>query len=179
VAGRTGRFIVPGTTDPSSWRCGYGRIVPDDRSADALYKDMDRWLGDGGMPVLGVLGASLDAYGVDGEDLGWVDGSFTPTELACNPHGIVQAGIHGVLLDAAMNFAINAALRGRDRTRGTLEMKIETMRPAMLGSAHVLRGEVTRMAKQVAFAEASVRDDAGVLLSRATGTFLLLRTEPA
>jgi uncharacterized protein (TIGR00369 family) len=141
------------------------------------YKDMDRWLGDGGMPVFPVLGATLDAYGVDGEDLGWAQGSFAPTELACNPHGIVQAGIHGVLLDAAMNFAINAALQGRDRTRGTLEMKIETMRPALLGSSYVLRGEVTRMAKQVAFAEATVRDDATVLVSRATGTFLLLRTE--
>ncbi len=39
------------------------------------------------------------------------------------------------MLDAAMNFAINAALRGRDRTRGTLEMKTETMRPAALGAA--------------------------------------------
>ena len=32
-----------------------------------------------------------------------------------------------------MNFAINAALTGRDRTRGTLEMKTETMRPAKMG----------------------------------------------
>jgi uncharacterized protein (TIGR00369 family) len=185
-AGRTGRSIVPGTEDTPVRAAGYGRTVPPANVPDATetagaprdgYKDMDRWLGDGGMPVLAVLGASLDAYGVDGEDLGWADGSFTPTELACNPHGIVQAGIHGVLLDAAMNFAINAALRGKDRTRGTLEMKIETMRPALLGSSYALRGEVTRMAKQVAFAEAAVRDDAGVLLSRATGTFLLLRAE--
>ena len=93
-------------------------------------KDMDRWLGDGGMPLLGDVGASLDRYGVDGEDLGWVTGAFAPTELACNPHGTVQAGVHAVVLDAAMNFAINAALAGRDRTRGTLELKCETMRAA-------------------------------------------------
>ena len=136
---------------------------------------MDRWLGDGGMPLLSGVGASLDAYGVDGEDLGWVTGAFTPLELACNPHGTVQAGVHAVVLDAAMNFAINAALSGKDRTRGTLELKCETMRPALLAASYVVRGEVTRMAKQVAYAEASVRDRDGALVSRATATFLLHR----
>ena len=93
-------------------------------------KDMDRWLGDGGMPIIGVVGGAFTAYGVDGEDLGWAGGTFSPTELACNPHGITQAGVHSLLLDAAMNFAINAALPRKARTRGTLEMKTECMRPA-------------------------------------------------
>lgn len=139
------------------------------------YKDMTRWLGDGGMPLIGALGASLDAYGVEGEDLGWVDGSFTPGELACNPQGTVQAGVHAVLLDACMNFAINAALARGDRTRGTLELKTETMRPATLGERYRVRGEVTRMARQVAFAEATLRDGEGRVISRSTGTFLLQR----
>jgi acyl-coenzyme A thioesterase PaaI-like protein len=76
-----------------------------------------------------------------------------------------------------MNFAINAALPGRARTRGTLEMKTECMRPAMKGDTYALRGDVARMAKQVAYGEASVRDAAGTLVSRATGTFLLHRPE--
>jgi uncharacterized protein (TIGR00369 family) len=141
-------------------------------------KDMDRWLGNGGMEIIGLVGAAFGDYGVDGEDLGWVSAAWTPTALACNPHGTVQAGIHSLLLDAAMNFAINAALPGRDRTRGTLEMKTETMRPAALGSVFALRGEVVRMARQVAYAEAAVRDGAGLLISRATGTFLLHRPDP-
>lgn len=136
---------------------------------------MDRWLGDGGMPLIGALGASLDTYGVDGEDLGWVEGAFSPEALACNPHGAVQAGVHSVLFDAAMNFAINAALPSKDRTRGTLELKTETMRPAVAGERYSLRGEVTRLARQVAFAEAVLRDSGGRIVSRATGTFLLDR----
>ncbi len=140
-------------------------------------KDMDRWLGDGGMPVIDLVGGAFTAYGVDGEDLGWVSGTFTPTDLACNPHGVTQAGIHSLLLDAAMNFAINAALPGKARTRGTLEMKTECMRPALKGDGYALRGEVVRMAKQVAYGEASLRDDGGVLVSRATGTFLLHRPD--
>ncbi len=138
---------------------------------------MDRWLGDGGMEVIGLVGAGFDAYGVDGEDLGWVTGSWTPTPLACNPHGIAQAGIHSLVLDAAMNFAINAALPGKDRTRGTLEMKTETMRPAQVGRAYRLRGDVVRMARQVAYAEATVVGDDGRIVSRSTGTFMLQRAE--
>jgi acyl-coenzyme A thioesterase PaaI-like protein len=138
---------------------------------------MDRWLGNGGMPIIGLVGGALTAYGVDGEDLGWVAGTFTPEELACNPHGITQAGIHSLVLDACMNFAINGALSGRDRTRGTLEMKTETMRPALRGTPYALRGEVTRMARQVAYAEATMRGEDGALMSRATGTFLLYREE--
>ena len=140
-----------------------------------MFKNMDRWLGDGGMPIIAAIGGSFDTYGVDGEDLGWVDGTFTPTELACNPHGIVQAGVHSVLLDAAINFAINAALSGRDRTKATLELKIETMRAALLGERYTLRGDVVRMARQVAYGEGVVRDGSGEIVSRATATFLLHR----
>jgi uncharacterized protein (TIGR00369 family) len=140
-------------------------------------KDMDRWLGDGGMEVIGLVGAAFEDYGVDGEDLGWVAGTWTPTILACNPHGTAQAGIHSLVLDACMNFAINAALPGKDRTRGTLEMKTETMRPAHRDQGYRLRGEVVRMARQVAYAEATVRDPDDRLVSRSTGTFMLHRDE--
>ncbi len=136
---------------------------------------MQRWLGDGGMAIIGVIGGSFDSYGVDGEDLGWVVGSFEPTALACNPHGAVQAGVHGVLLDAAMNFAINGALVGRDRTKATIEMTTELMRPALLGEHYTLRGDVVRLTRQIAYAEATVQDDSGKLVSRATGTFLVHR----
>jgi len=142
-------------------------------------KDMDRWLGDGGMRIIDLVGAAFTGYGVDGEELGWVTGTFTPTDLACNPHGVTQAGILSLLLDASMNFAINAALPGKARTRGTLEMKTECMRPAMKGDRYQLRGEVVRMARQVAYAEATLRDGDGELVSRSTGTFLLHRPDPA
>lgn len=143
----------------------------------ASRKDMDRWLGNGGMPLIGTVGGAFEAYGVDGEELGWVTGTFVPTPEACNPHGVVQAGVHGLLLGASMNFAINAGLPGRDRTRATLEMKIETMRPAAVGETYRLRGEVVRMARQVSYGEATIVEPAGAIVSRSTGTFLLHRHE--
>jgi uncharacterized protein (TIGR00369 family) len=144
---------------------------------DASTKNMDRWLGDGGMALLAGVGASFDRYGVDGEDLGWVEGHFLPQELAGNPHGSVQAGVHAVVLDAAMNFAINAALRGRDRTEATIEMTTELLRPALVGDSYVLRGDVVRLTRQIAYAEATVVSAESKLVSRATGTFLIRRGE--
>jgi uncharacterized protein (TIGR00369 family) len=137
---------------------------------------MDRWLGDGGMAIIGAIGGAFENYGVDGEDLGWVTGSFTPTQLACNPHGAVQAGVHSVILDAAMNFSINASLVGRDRTEATIEMTTELMRPAMMDAHYVIRGDVVRLTRQIAYAEATIASDEGKLISRSTGTFLVHRS---
>jgi len=136
---------------------------------------MDRWLGNGGMEIIGAIGATFESYGVDGEDLGWANGVFSPTQLACNPHGAVQAGVHSVLLDAAMNFAINAALTGKDRTQATIEMSTELMRPAMLSENYTMRGEIVRLTRQIAYAEATISNAEGKLVSRSTGTFLIHR----
>ena len=138
----------------------------------AMGKDMDRWLGDGGMPVIEAIGGSIDAYGD-----GWATGTWTPTKLACNPHDGVQAGVYGIMLDAAMNFAINASLDGKDRTRATLEMKTDCLKGAVLGEKLTVRGEVSRMTKAIAFSSAEIRNEKGELISRATGTFMVHRAD--
>jgi uncharacterized protein (TIGR00369 family) len=84
--------------------------------------------------------------------------------------------VHSVLLDAAMNFAINGALIGRDRTEATIEMTTELMRPALLGGHYALRGDVVRLTRQIAYAEATITSDEGKLISRSTGTFLVHRS---
>jgi uncharacterized protein (TIGR00369 family) len=74
-----------------------------------------------------------------------------------------------------MNFAINAALRGKDRTNATIEMTTELMRPATRGESYAVRGDVVRLTRQIAYAEAIVSNAEGKLVSRATGTFLVHR----
>lgn len=136
---------------------------------------MDRWLGDGGMGLIGALGASFDAYGE-----GWVTAQWTPTDLAGNTRSIVQAGVVAVLLDAAMNFALNAALDGGDRSKATLEMKTETMRASQVGDTLHVRGEVVRLTRGFAWTEGWVRHGGpeGDLAARSTGTFAVHRAEP-
>lgn len=130
---------------------------------------MDRWLGDGGMPVVGQFGAAIEGYGD-----GWATASWTPTAVCCNPQGIVQAGVHAVLLDAVMNFAMLAALDPGDRG-ATLEMKVSTMRPANAGEELSVRGEVVRLARQVAYTEGWARNADGDAVAHATGTFIVRR----
>ena len=78
-----------------------------------------------------------------------------------------------------MNFAINAALAGPGPHPGHARDEDGVHAPAMKGETYTLRGDVVRLAKQVAYGEATVRDAGGVLISRATGTFLLHRPDPA
>jgi uncharacterized protein (TIGR00369 family) len=132
-------------------------------------RNLDRSLGDGGMPLLGQLGLAFDAYGE-----GWASATWTPTALACNPLGTVHGGVYGVVHDAAMNFATNAALESGDRA-ATLDVAYSTMRPARAGDTLAVRGEVVRVARQVAYVEATVRDGEGALVSKASATFFLRR----
>jgi len=60
-----------------------------------------------------------------------------------------------------MNFCINAALVGRDRTEATIEMTTELMRPALLEGHYVVRGEVVRLTRQIAYAEATIASGRG------------------
>jgi acyl-coenzyme A thioesterase PaaI-like protein len=132
-----------------------------------MGKDMDRWLGDGGMLVIEAIGGSIDEYGD-----GWCKGTWTPTKMACNPHDIVQAGVYGVMLDAAMNFAINASLDGKDRTKATLEMKTDCMKDTL-----TISGKLDRMTKLIAFSSAEIRNEKDEVICRSSGTFMIHRAD--
>lgn len=134
---------------------------------------MHRSLGDGGMPLLAELGLTFESYGE-----GWAGAVWQPTEKACNPLGGVHGGVFGVIHDAAMNFAVNSALESGDRA-ATLDVTYQTIRPAKAGERLDVRGEVVRVAKQVAYAEALVRAADGEVVSRAAATFLVRRRPAA
>ncbi|MBX7161450.1 MAG: PaaI family thioesterase [Acidimicrobiia bacterium] len=134
-----------------------------------MSRNMDRWLGDGGMELLAALGVDLTGY-----EEGTVRGTWTPTPLACNPNGPVQGGTFGAVLDALMTFATLSALdRGESCT--SLEMKISWLRGAGDGDDLTLEGRVVRIARKVAFCEAIVSGDGGDVVATATGTQLLRR----
>ena len=132
-------------------------------------RNLDKSLGDGGMPLLAQLGLSFERYGE-----GWVEASWTPTELACNPLGPVHGGVYGVVHDAAMNFATNSALERGDRA-ATLDVSYQTRRAPKVGDPLAVRGEVTQLTRQVAYAESTVTDADGAVVSRAMATFIVRR----
>jgi uncharacterized protein (TIGR00369 family) len=130
---------------------------------------MGRSLGDGGMPLLGLLGVDFQRYGD-----GWAEAAWTPTELAGNPFGIVHGGVYGVIHDAAMNFAANSALASGDRV-ATLDVSYQTRRAPKVGDRLAVRGEVVELTRRVAYVESTVRDADGGVVSRAMGTFIVRR----
>ncbi len=128
-------------------------------------RDLDKWLGDGGMPLLTELGAAITAYGE-----GFADATWTPTPKACNPGGTVQAGVSAVVLDALMNFALLTSLQPGDRL-ATLEMKVSTMGTGRAGDQLSVRGEAMRAGRRVGYAQAFVRAGPETIV-HATGTFI-------
>jgi len=132
-------------------------------------RDLDRSLGDGGMPLLGALGVCFDEYGE-----GWAAATWTPTDLACNPLGAVHGGVYGVVHDAAMNFATSAALESGDRC-ATLDIGYATMRAVSAGVELLVRGEVVRATTTVAYTECTIHDGDERLVSKGQATFSLRR----
>lgn len=133
-------------------------------------RSMDKWLGDGGMPLIAELGAAITAYGE-----GFAEATWTPTLTACNPGGTVQAGVSSVVLDAVMNFALLASLETGERV-ATIEMKTSTMKAARAGEELSVRGEVVRLGRRVGYAQAFVRTGDEVL-THATGSFIVWRRD--
>lgn len=136
-----------------------------------MPRDMDKWLGDGGMRLLGELGIEMTAYGE-----GWAEGTWVPSEFCCNPQGFVQTGTFTVAVDAAMNFAVLASME-RGETTATLEIKTSNLRAARQGDVLRVRGEVDRMTRSIAFTGSKVTNAEGELVAEATGTFILRRKE--
>ena len=135
-------------------------------------RNMDKSLGDGGMPLLEQLGLSFERYGE-----GWAEATWTPTDLACNPLGPVHGGVYGVVHDAVMNFATNSALERGDRS-ATLDLSYQTRRAASAGAELTVRGEVVQITKSVAYVESIISNPANdEIVSRAMATFALRRAD--
>jgi uncharacterized protein (TIGR00369 family) len=132
-------------------------------------RNLDRSLGDGGMPLLAQLGVSFERYGE-----GWVEATWAPTELAQNPYGDVHGGVHGIVHDATTSFAANSALATGDRI-ATLDLSYQLRRTSSVGDTLAVRGDVVELTRRVAYVESTVREPDGAIVSRAMATLLIRR----
>lgn len=132
-------------------------------------RNMDRALGDGGMPLLAQLGLNFERYGE-----GFAEATWAPTELACNPVGGVHGGVYGVIFDAAMNFAVNSALESGDRA-ATLDLAYQIVRAPEAGTPLSVRADVVRAARSVAFVEARITNAGDEIVARGSATWSVRR----
>jgi uncharacterized protein (TIGR00369 family) len=103
-----------------------------------------------------------------------VEGRYSAAAHTCGVPGVIHGGVQAVLLDEAVGFAIRASDGGFDGEDAeialvvTVEFDLRYRRPAPTGVELVLRGEVLRTEGRDYFAEASIRDASGQVLTEAT-----------
>ncbi len=134
-----------------------------------MSRDMTKFLGDGGMPLLGRLGMQFTSF-----TEGTVEASWVPTALACNPNGPVQGGVYGVVLDGAMNFATLSRLERGERCT-TLEMKMSFLRSAKVNDQLTVKSNIVKIGGKIAFLRAVITNAEGKSVVEASGTQMLLR----
>ena len=135
-----------------------------------MIERVDQWLVDHTPPVVATLGGLFTRCGVDGEDLGWVDGTFTPTALAGGPDGTVPGEVLGVVLGAAMTVAVDVVAMADESSATVTALTVAVTRSPRCAEALTLRGEVAAFRRTGASAEAMLVDADGALVARATAT---------
>jgi uncharacterized protein (TIGR00369 family) len=101
-----------------------------------------------------------------------------PDRSVYNPLGAVHGGYAATLLDSACGIATHSAL-GPGRSHSTLELKVSYLRPLSEDSGVVRAiGRVISVGKRVAFAEATLHDEAGRICATGSSTLLVFDLEP-
>ncbi len=128
---------------------------------------VDRWLAERTPPVVAALGVTFARGGVDGEDLGWVEGGFAPDLAAGGPDGVVSGGVLAVVLGAAMALAVDVVDMAPGPSSSITALTIAIERDARCGEVLELRGEVEGLTRVGGSAQATVTDATGALVARA------------
>jgi len=102
-----------------------------------------------------------------------------PDESHYNPIGSVHGGFFATVLDSVCGCAVHSTLpAGVGYT--SLEIKVSFLRPITADTGPVTaHGWVTRAGRNVAFADADIRDNNGRILATASSTCLIIRPDPA
>ena len=108
---------------------------------------------------------------------GWIRIGFSGKPDFCNPAGFIQGGILSAMLDDTMGPAVFAMTEGRLYT-ATISMTVNFTAPAKPGPI-VGEARVTQLGKTVAFMEARLFADDGILLATATANARLVESPRA
>ncbi len=89
-----------------------------------------------------------------------------------NPGGILHGGLIATLADTAIGLAVRSALPA-DRTHVTAQLDVHFLERVDHGTVRAT-GRAVRVGGRMAYGEGDLRDDAGRLVARASGTFIVL-----
>jgi uncharacterized protein (TIGR00369 family) len=89
-----------------------------------------------------------------------------------NPAGLIQGGFLGALADSAMGAAAVTFAQGRRVSVANAEMKVSFLAPVRGGASLRCEAIVVAGGSRTAFVEATITDEAGRLVARASSTYL-------
>jgi len=120
-------------------------------------------------PMAATLGFDLEDFGD-----GYVELASTPDEFHYNPYGTVHGGLAATLLDTATACAVQTRLPAGVGL-ATLNLSVNYLRPVTSETGPVrCLGKIVSIGRTVAVSEASVTDESGRVLARATATCILI-----
>jgi uncharacterized protein (TIGR00369 family) len=90
-----------------------------------------------------------------------------------NPAGLIQGGFLAALADSSMGAAAVTYARGRKVSVANAEMKVSFCGPVRRGQSLTCDAVVVAGGGRTAFVEASVTDETGRLVARASSTYLI------
>lgn len=99
-----------------------------------------------------------------------VQGTITAQHL--NINGVVHGGVYTTALDTAMGGAVVTTLKD-DEVTATTSLYVEFLRPAKEGQTLTAEGRVVRRGRHLAFVEGILRNQEGVEVGRAQGTWYI------
>jgi uncharacterized protein (TIGR00369 family) len=94
-------------------------------------------------------------------------------ERFANPVGIIQGGFLAAMADSAMGASSVTWAKDRKVFSANAEMKVSFLKPARAGTVLTCNAWVISGGQRACFVEAEVVDDDGVLVLKASSTYLL------
>lgn len=94
-------------------------------------------------------------------------------EKHLQPFGFVHGGVYASIIDAAAFWALFCGIEDPDAGATTVDLKLNYLAPAVSGKL-IAKGRQIKLGKTLGYAEATVTDENGRLLSHGTSTLMIL-----
>ena len=104
---------------------------------------------------------------------GQAEMSWTPTPDMANPFGSVHGGIIATIIDEVTGAAVMSSIEAGSAP--TVSMNVDYLHAIPIGGTYTAVGEIVRMGRAMAIADARILNEEGKMLARGTCIFQIPR----
>jgi uncharacterized protein (TIGR00369 family) len=104
---------------------------------------------------------------------GQAEMSWTPTPDMANPYGSVHGGIIATIIDEVTGAAVTSSIEAASAP--TVSLNVEYLHAIPVGGTYTAVGEIVRMGRAMAIADARILNEEGKVLARGTCIYQIPR----